>query len=348
MFLLAYLRRTKICMVFAKVVLFTPTRFRTKPHYQFPRARECAGNSSEATAHFPPILKRYGESNRTNTTEPKGLVIDLYITGVGHQRRQRTPQLSLKTLTVQVLCGMSYNYGPFAPYIPGAPGAGHSDMGFMNEIQSCNMVHWTFSLVMFSAQLVKCARLRRQRNTSTRAAWGGSRAGKRGNRKIGREDAAQKLHSAYFFRMPCHAGLTPIFNVNEFERKYLVPLKVYETILEGLLAWKDPHFTQHRDRCGALGASTDKKVWSAMRQLAYGVPADATVECGRVAESMSPEAFKKFSEGIVRQFESEWLRLPTMGEAQEIERQYRSLGFPGCLGCLDCASWQWDMCPIGW
>jgi Plant transposon protein len=37
-----------------------------------------------------------------------------------------------------------------------------------------------------------------------------------------------------------------------------------------------------------------------------------------------------------------------MGEAQEIERQYRSLGFPGCLGCLDCASWQWDMCPIGW
>jgi hypothetical protein len=279
-------------MVFAKVVLFTPTRFRTKPLSQFPRARESAGNTSEATAHFPLILKRHGESSRTNPTEPKSLVVDLYITGDGHERRQRRPQLRLRSLTVQVLCGMSYNYGPFPPYTPGAPGAGHSDMDFMNEIQSCDMVHWTLSLVMFSAQLVKCARLRRQRNTATRAVWGGSRPGKRGNRKIGREDAAQKLDRAYFCRMPCHAGLTPIFNVNEFERRYRVPLNVYETIREGLLAWKDPYFTQRRDCCGALGVSTDQKMWSAMRQLAYGVPADATVEFGRMAEALASKPLK--------------------------------------------------------
>jgi hypothetical protein len=37
-----------------------------------------------------------------------------------------------------------------------------------------------------------------------------------------------------------------------------------------------------------------------------------------------------------------------MNDAMQIERHYRTLGFPGCLGCVDCASWEWDACPIGW
>jgi Plant transposon protein len=31
-----------------------------------------------------------------------------------------------------------------------------------------------------------------------------------------------------------------------------------------------------------------------------------------------------------------------------LTREYAQLGFPGCIGCVDCASWQWDCCPISW
>ena len=31
-----------------------------------------------------------------------------------------------------------------------------------------------------------------------------------------------------------------------------------------------------------------------------------------------------------------------------IERHYATLGFSGCVGCVDVASWFWDNCPVGW
>jgi hypothetical protein len=30
-----------------------------------------------------------------------------------------------------------------------------------------------------------------------------------------------------------------------------------------------------------------------------------------------------------------------------IEQQYASLGFPGCIECVDVASWMWDRFPVG-
>lgn len=33
-------------------------------------------------------------------------------------------------------------------------------------------------------------------------------------------------------------------------------------------------------------------------------------------------------------------------EIIEIEDWYRKLGFPGCIGRVDCAGWEWDLCPV--
>jgi Plant transposon protein len=35
-------------------------------------------------------------------------------------------------------------------------------------------------------------------------------------------------------------------------------------------------------------------------------------------------------------------------DLDRLTREYTHLGFPGCIGCVDCALWQWVSCPISW
>ena len=56
---------------------------------------------------------------------------------------------------------------------------------------------------------------------------------------------------------------------------------------------------------------------------------------------------KRFVKCIVKEMKEELLRLPTNDEVISIEERYRKLGFPGCLGAVDCAGLAWDMCPVG-
>jgi hypothetical protein len=117
---------------------------------------------------------------------------------------------------------------------------------------------------------------------------------------------------------------------------------MYEGVREKLLKWEDAargmYFTQKIDACGYFGASTDQKLWSAFRMLSLGISADAAVEYGRLAESTNAECLKLFARAIVEIFETEWLRVMTIDDAKDSAAQYRGLGFPGCIGCVDCAS----------
>jgi Plant transposon protein len=202
------------------------------------------------------------------------------------------------------------------------------------------------TIALVSSQVMRVSRKRQRDNTASKGR-GGSLPSKRANDNIGRGEGARKIDRDYFFRLPDHVTFTPIFDDDVFSRRYRVPRDVYERIRDGLLTWNDNYFIQKRDCCGALGASTDQKMWSAMRQLAYGLPADATVEYGRLADTTNLTCLKMFYKGVVDMFETEWLRLPNMNDAMRIERHYGTLGFPGSLGCVDCAFWEWDVCPIG-
>ena len=37
---------------------------------------------------------------------------------------------------------------------------------------------------------------------------------------------------------------------------------------------------------------------------------------------------------------------PEVSDLIDIENVYRLKGFSGCIGCLDCAEWQWDTGPV--
>lgn len=36
---------------------------------------------------------------------------------------------------------------------------------------------------------------------------------------------------------------------------------------------------------------------------------------------------------------------PTGDEREQIEQKFAKTKFPGCIGCLECAVWDWENCP---
>jgi hypothetical protein len=70
------------------------------------------------------------------------------------------------------------------------------------------------------------------------------------------------------------------------------------------------------------------------------------VEATRLSESTAAECRQRFSRAVVAHFDAEHMRIPTVEDLTRIEARYAKLGFPGCIGCLDVASWSWDNCPV--
>jgi hypothetical protein len=105
------------------------------------------------------------------------------------------------------------------------------------------------------------------------------------------------------------------------------------------------YFTQKFDAVGVRAASTDQKITAALRHLSLGVGADAVVKYVRLSESTISECLKRFCAGVVQEGIS---TEPKTDELRRVENEYAALGFPGCAGCVDCASWEWDCCPTAW
>jgi hypothetical protein len=137
------------------------------------------------------------------------------------------------------------------------------------------MLSQTFVGVALFAGAAVAAMSRKRKRVKVQ---GGSRPGKRPNRNIGRQDGARRIDRDYFCRRNEHAGLSACFIEADFERRYRVPRNVYQRIRDKLILWDDMYFVARVDCCGVGGASTDQKLWAAMRQLSYGVPTDAVTE----------------------------------------------------------------------
>ena len=172
----------------------------------------------------------------------------------------------------------------------------------------------------------------------------GSRPGRAANRDLDVLGASALLDADYFCRL--QAG-TPAFSDEEFERLFRMPRSAYEKIREIVLEG-DPFFRQSTDAANKLGASTDLKIHAALQMITQGCTAFSLVRETRMSERQIMKCMKRFTSCIVREMEEEWIRLPTNAELLEIEKRYKSVGFPGCIGAVDCAGWQWEACPVGW
>jgi hypothetical protein len=100
----------------------------------------------------------------------------------------------------------------------------------------------------------------------------------------------------------------------------------------------DKFFVERADACGVMSAITDQKMWIAFKALATGASAEDFVDFGRLATSNNLLCLKKICAGVVDLFEKDWLCLPNKDDLKRLAHEYAELGFPGCLGAVDCAS----------
>jgi hypothetical protein len=172
----------------------------------------------------------------------------------------------------------------------------------------------------------------------------GSAKGKARNRNRRREEKEVRIDLDYFCRV--HRSWAPMFSDEEFELRFRVSHRIYEDIQKALLAWRDLHFVKGFDAAGVRGASTDKKMLSAMCAIVYGASADQLVEIIRLAESTNLKCLKMFYRAMVEIFGEEWIYstniLPSLVDV--VESRFRTLqssltakvqaGGPGPVGWL--------------
>ncbi|XP_020159354.1 protein ALP1-like isoform X3 [Aegilops tauschii subsp. strangulata] len=155
-----------------------------------------------------------------------------------------------------------------------------------------------------------------------------------------REEAAEQLVRDYF----CD---DPTYKKKVFRRRFRMRRPLFERIIHALGEWS-PEFTQRKDALDRDGLSPLQKCTSAIRQLAYGTPADALDEYLKIAECTSIKCLKLFVKGVIHIFGDEYMRKPNVNDVQRLLDIGESRGFPGMLGSLDCMHWRWDKCPMEW
>jgi Plant transposon protein len=87
---------------------------------------------------------------------------------------------------------------------------------------------------------------------------------------------------------------------------------------------------------------------AALRMMCYGEAADQLVEVFGMSESLIMECLPRYCDGIIESLGGMYTRETKAEEFTTTEAHFAELGFPGCIGSVDCASWEWDVCPVGW
>lgn len=180
---------------------------------------------------------------------------------------------------------------------------------------------------------------------------GGSRPGK--SRNVERNHAQAHLHytTKYFWPSdllrPGTNSFGPEQSESAFERRFRMPRNIFNKVMETCLA-HSPYIIQglKPDCTGKMGISPLMKVICALRTLSYGISADLSEDMFNISETTANKCLEEFSEAVIKGLKSQYLRDPTFEEIIRIEKQFASAGFPGCLGCVDCAGWVWKNCPV--
>ncbi|XP_042428542.1 uncharacterized protein LOC122015618 [Zingiber officinale] len=157
------------------------------------------------------------------------------------------------------------------------------------------------------------------------------------NREVGHE----RLVNDYF-------SITPVYHDEIFRRRFRMRRELFLRIVNAL----ENHsaFSQHRDDAvRRKGLSPLQKCTAAIRQLAYGVPADHLDEYLRMGESTAIRCLFKLCEYVVEIFGDRYLRRPNADDVQRLLQMHDERhDFPGMLGSLDCMHWKWKNCPVAW
>jgi hypothetical protein len=169
---------------------------------------------------------------------------------------------------------------------------------------------------------------------------GGSRPGRAPNVDRGIQQGHERIIRDYF-------APEPVYGEKVFRRRFRMRRSLFLRIVEAVEAY-DTYFQLKPNALGIFGLSPIQKCTAAIRQLAYGMPADAVDEYVRIAETTTIKSLKRFCQAVIHVFGDEYLRSPNQDDVEQLLAIGEQRGFPGMLGSLDCMHWTWRNCPTAW
>jgi hypothetical protein len=87
------------------------------------------------------------------------------------------------------------------------------------------------------------------------------------------------------------------------------------------------------------------KIMIALRLLGRGNVVDDLAELSNASGTSVRLIFKTFVTNFAKHFRTSFIRMPTGDELNKVLDIYRRLGFPGCIGSMDCTHVRWLCCP---
>ncbi|XP_021753753.1 uncharacterized protein LOC110719157 [Chenopodium quinoa] len=143
-----------------------------------------------------------------------------------------------------------------------------------------------------------------------------------------REKGHVQLYNDYFVS-------NAVYIDNQFRRRFRMQRSLFCRIMNKVVEG-DQFFQQRRNAAEKFGLSPLQKCTAAIRMLAYGVVLDVVDEYLRIGQTTLRNALQHFCQGVISQFESEYLRKPTDEDLRRILHQNDLRGFPGMIGSIDC------------
>jgi len=137
-----------------------------------------------------------------------------------------------------------------------------------------------------------------------------------------------------------------IRDVNSRQHGYFrLPYSLFERLVDLIYAnnWFPGHSRNNNPRsCNA--APLELKVLGVLRILGRGGPFDDLFDGSGISENTHRTFFIKFCQRFVEDFYDEYIREPAGDDLTQVVDIYLQMGFPGCVGSVDCVHVWWDMC----
>lgn len=138
----------------------------------------------------------------------------------------------------------------------------------------------------------------------------------------------------------------------------IILYKIFE-ISDRAFAFPECYFTNYvliyrnliqayrRNAANKKGHSTEVKVLVCLRYLGTARALDDLDDGARLSTESARKYIKHFATDLVRLHGPQYFnRYPNKSELQAIADRYESLGFPGCIGAVDCCNIIWKNYPI--
>nr|KAJ0186232.1 hypothetical protein LSAT_V11C900498710 [Lactuca sativa] len=167
-------------------------------------------------------------------------------------------------------------------------------------------------------------------------------------RERGETSHRKKKQAAHELLVRGYFSPDSLYDLSKFEECFYISRNLFLRITSDLE--RNYEFFQLRlDARGKRGFTTIQKCTAALRQLRYGITADASDEYLEMSERTGRDGTYLFYEYVIELYRDIYLRHPTKSDVEQLYVAHEAKhGFPGMLGSIDCIHWEWANCPNAW